>query len=126
MAIDTRLLACLIVAPQQGYDEPEILSYAINPFCPMSADGGQLMTTARDYMSKADTVTIAAIETGVPNLVDARTLTVRFQTMFRATAEDNLRPCIAAASQSLIASFAAGISKDISAVRAALTQPWSN
>ena len=86
----------------------------------------RLMTTARDYMSKADTVTIAAIETGVPNLVDARTLTGRFQTMIRARAEDDLRPWIAAASQSLIASFAAGISKDISAVRAALTQPWSN
>src|SRR4249920_3014358 len=34
-----RLLACLIVAPQQGYDEPGILSYAIRPFCPTSADG---------------------------------------------------------------------------------------
>jgi hypothetical protein len=34
-----RLLACLIVAPQQGYDEPGILSYAITPFCPTSADG---------------------------------------------------------------------------------------
>src|SRR3974377_1620420 len=34
-----RLLACLIVAPQQGYDEPKILSYAISPFCPTSADG---------------------------------------------------------------------------------------
>jgi CRP/FNR family transcriptional regulator, cyclic AMP receptor protein len=36
-----RLLACLIVAPQQGYDEPGILSYAIRPFCPTSADGLQ-------------------------------------------------------------------------------------
>src|SRR3974377_502142 len=36
-----RLLACLIVAPQQGYDEPKILSYAISPFCPTSADGLQ-------------------------------------------------------------------------------------
>jgi transposase len=86
----------------------------------------RLMTMARDYMSKADTVTIAAIETGVPNLVDARTLTDRFQTMIRARAEDDLCQWIADASQSLIASFAAGISKDISAVRAALTQPWSN
>src|SRR3974377_1426362 len=34
-----RLLACLIVAPQQGYDEPGIVSYAIRPFCPISADG---------------------------------------------------------------------------------------
>jgi hypothetical protein len=29
-----RLLACLIVAPQRGYDEPGILSYAISSFCP--------------------------------------------------------------------------------------------
>jgi ABC-type uncharacterized transport system substrate-binding protein len=34
-----RLLACLIVAPQRGYDEPKILSYAISPFCPTGADG---------------------------------------------------------------------------------------
>jgi integrase len=33
------LLACLIVAPQRGYDEPAILSYAISSFCPTSADG---------------------------------------------------------------------------------------
>src|SRR5438477_4854581 len=38
-----RLLACLIVAPQQGYDEPGILSYAIKPLCPTSADGLQLL-----------------------------------------------------------------------------------
>src|SRR5262245_48887528 len=36
-----RLLACLIVAPQQGYDEPAIISYAISPFCPTGADGLQ-------------------------------------------------------------------------------------
>src|SRR5215831_13379865 len=34
-----RLLACLIVAPQRGYDEPAILSYEISSFCPTSADG---------------------------------------------------------------------------------------
>jgi len=34
-----RLFACLIVAPQRGYDEPAILSYAISSFCPTSADG---------------------------------------------------------------------------------------
>src|SRR5439155_16041380 len=36
-----RLLACLIVAPQRGYDEPATLSYAISSFCPTSADGLQ-------------------------------------------------------------------------------------
>src|SRR6516164_3521853 len=34
-----RLFACLIVAPQRGYDEPATLSYAISSFCPTSADG---------------------------------------------------------------------------------------
>src|SRR6516225_6378616 len=37
-----RLLACLIVAPRRGYDEPAILSYAISSFCPTSADGPHL------------------------------------------------------------------------------------
>src|SRR5262249_52288209 len=37
-----RLFACLIVAPQRGYDEPAILSYAISSFCPTSADGLQI------------------------------------------------------------------------------------
>src|SRR5262249_42738635 len=30
------------VAPQRGYDEPAILSYAISSFCPTSADGLQV------------------------------------------------------------------------------------
>ena len=34
-----RLLACLIVAPRQGYDEPGFLSYTIRLVCPTSADG---------------------------------------------------------------------------------------
>jgi hypothetical protein len=36
-----RLLACLLVAPQRGSDEPALLSYAISSFCPTSADGLQ-------------------------------------------------------------------------------------
>jgi hypothetical protein len=42
-----------------------------------------LMTTARDHVSKADSITIAAIEAGVPTLVDARTLTDRFHAMMQ-------------------------------------------
>ena len=43
----------------------------------------RLMTTARDHLSKADTVTIAAIEAGVPMLVEARDLIDRFHAMIR-------------------------------------------
>ena len=38
----------------------------------------------------------------------------------------DLAPWIAAASDSLIGSFASGVTKDIAAVHAALVQPWSN
>src|SRR6516162_5331833 len=41
-----RLFACLIVAPQRGYDEPATLSYAISSFCPTSADGLHMPTSA--------------------------------------------------------------------------------
>ena len=40
-----RLLACLFVAPQRGYDEPAILSYAISSFCPTSAAASEQIQT---------------------------------------------------------------------------------
>jgi transposase len=86
----------------------------------------RLMTTARDNLSKADTVTIAAIETRVLTLVEARMLVESFQTMVRKKLVADLDPWIATASLSLIGSFASGIIRDKAAVRAAITEPWSN
>ena len=86
----------------------------------------RLMTTARDHLSKADTITIAAIEAGVPLLVEPRGLIDRFHTMIRKTVVADLDPWITDASASLIASLATGITKDKAAVRAAITEPWSN
>ena len=84
------------------------------------------MTTARDHLTRADTVTIAAIEAGVPLLVEARGLTDRFHSMIRRKIAADLDPWIAEASASLIASFANGIARDAAAVRAAIAEPWSN
>ena len=84
------------------------------------------MTTARGNLSKADTVTIAAIEARVPTLVEARMLVESFQTMVRKKLVADLDPWLATASLSLIASFANGIIRDKAAVRAAITEPWSN
>jgi transposase len=86
----------------------------------------RLMTTARDNLSKADTVTIAAIEGRVPTLVEARRLVEGFQAMLRHKLVADLDPWIASASVSLLASFANGIVKDKGAVLASLTEPWSN
>lgn len=86
----------------------------------------QLMTTARDHLSKADTVTVAAVEAGAPTLVEARDLAERFHAMIRKKAAPNLGPWLKDASTSLIASFANGIMRDRAAVGAAIATPWSN
>ncbi len=57
-----------------------------------------LMRTARDHLSKSETVTIAAIDVGVPMLVEARCLVDRFQAMIRTKAASDLDPWITEAS----------------------------
>jgi transposase len=86
----------------------------------------RLMATARDHRSKADTITIAAIEANVPTLVEARCLTDRFHSMIRKKAAADLDPWIVDAEASLIASFANGVIREKPAVQAAMTEPWSN
>lgn len=86
----------------------------------------RLMTTARDHLSKAETVTVAAIETGVPMLAEARRIVDDFHVMIRKKDVAQLDPWIAEASPSLIASFAKGVTNDKAAIRAAITQQWSN
>jgi transposase len=86
----------------------------------------RLLTTRRDHLSKADAIMVAAIETGVPALGAARDLMERFHRMLRAGDADALTPWLADASASLLASFGKGIRADLDAVRAALTEPWSN
>jgi transposase len=86
----------------------------------------RLMTIGRDHLTKAETVTIAAVETGVPTLVEARALVTGFHDMIRRKAEADLIPWIERGRDSLVASFANGVSRDIEAVRAAIVSPWSN
>lgn len=85
-----------------------------------------LMTRARDHLSRSDTVTMAAIEAGVPMLVEARSLIDRFQAIIRTKAASDLDTWVTEASQSLVASFASGIMHERAAVHAAITEPWSN
>lgn len=86
----------------------------------------QLLTTKRDHLSKAETVTVAAIEQSVPMLADAHALVGRFHAMIRKRVAIELEPWIDESKRSLIGSFANGIAKDKGAVHAAITQPWSN
>lgn len=84
------------------------------------------MTVGRDLLTKAETFTVEAIETGVPTMVEAREFIAEFHLMIRRKTETSLIPWIERARASLVASFASGVARDEAAVRAAITLPWSN
>lgn len=86
----------------------------------------RLMTTSRDSLSKSESVTIAAIEEGVPALVEARQVISDFHGMVRTRAVAQLPAWIDRAATSLVTSFANGVRRDIAAVHAAISSPWSN
>ena len=86
----------------------------------------RLMTVGRDRLSRSETVTVAAIEGGVPLLVEAWEIVAAFQAIVRTRCLDALDPWLERAGPSLVASFANGVLKDMVAVAAAITTPWSN
>ena len=86
----------------------------------------RLLTVGRDGLSRAETVTVAAVEGGVPQLLEAREVIAAFQSMVRKRSMAALGPWLERARQSLVASFVAGITRDLAAVQAALSMPWSN
>jgi transposase len=86
----------------------------------------RFLTVGRDRLSKSESVTVAAIEAGVPLLVEARDIVATFQAMIRKRSLGDLEPWLERARSSLVASFASGVVKDQAAVAAAITSPWSN
>jgi transposase len=80
----------------------------------------------RDQLSKAETVTVAAIESGVELLVEAREVVADFQAMIRRKARAELDPWIERAKSCLVAALANGVTKDKAAVTAAISSGWSN
>jgi transposase len=93
---------------------------------PAARTVARLLTIGRDQLSKSETVTVAAVEAGVPPLVEAREIVATFQAMVRKRLTDTLDPWLERAKSSLVASFANGVLKDKAAVAAAISSPWSN
>lgn len=86
----------------------------------------RLMTAGPERLSRSEAITVAAIEGGVPTLVEAQEIVAAFQAMVRTRSLDALEPWLERAGSSLVASFARGVAKDKAAVAAAITSPWSN
>jgi len=86
----------------------------------------RLLTIGRDQLSKSETVMVAAVEAGVPLLVEAREIVATFQAMVRKRLTDALDPWLERAKSSLVISFANGVLKDKAAVATAISSPGSN
>lgn len=86
----------------------------------------RLLTTGRDHLTKAETIMVAAIESGVEFLAEARDLIAGFQDMIRRKTATELDGWLDHAKDGLIAAFANGVTKDKAAVTAAIASPWSN
>jgi transposase len=84
------------------------------------------MTTERDTLSKTVARTVAMISNAVPGLTAARDLLDRFHRMIQLRRHKRLDDWLAGAKTGSSASFASDVGQDCAAVRAALTEPWSN
>jgi len=69
---------------------------------------------------------VAAVEAGVPALAAARDLVDEFHRMVRARTPAPLQGWITRAVARVVAPFGRGIAAVGAAVRAVLTEPWSN
>jgi transposase len=86
----------------------------------------RMMTAERDKPSKAVARTMAVVAAAVPDLAAARDLLDRFHGLIRRRKDSGLDEWLADAKSGLMSAFASGIKQDYAAVKAALTQPWSN
>jgi transposase len=93
---------------------------------PSARTVARLMTTARDDLSRAQTVTVAAIEAAAHTLVEAREIVEAFHAIIRKKKSAALDKWLEWAGGSLIASFARGLARDRPAVLAAIDTAWSN
>lgn len=84
------------------------------------------MTLERNNLTKAQTMTVAAIEEQLPDPVEARDIVESFHEMLRRKSKDDLDTWINRAAASLISPFANGVIRDRAAVQNAITSIWSN
>ena len=86
----------------------------------------RLLSVGRDQLTKAETITVAAIETSVAALAEARDVIAAFHELLRQKRLPDFEPWLDRASGSLVAAFANGVRKDREAVEAAISSAWSN
>lgn len=92
---------------------------------PSSRQIVRLLTGQVDTLSRNDRAFVDAISSASPEVATAASLARRFQSMICNREAAALKPWLHDAATGPMSSFARGIRRDIEAVQAALTLPWS-
>lgn len=85
-----------------------------------------LLTRAEDEVSKTEHLYVEALTVHLPELAEVQALAVEFSRLLRAHDVGAFDVWLARAEQSALAGFAASLRTDERAVRAAVSEPWSN
>lgn len=92
---------------------------------PSPRQATRLLTTAADMLQSDERKFVKNLRAACPAIASAADLARRFHVLLTSRDADALDPWLDDALNSAIASFARGLKRDIDAVRAALTLPWS-
>lgn len=101
--------------------DPAVLTRA-----PSARRIARLLSIGRDELTKSEAVLVAAIESGVVALTEAREVIASFHDLLRRRSLKDLDGWIERARSSTVASFANGVTRDRTAIEAAIISPWSN
>ena len=93
---------------------------------PSSRRAARLLTTEAASLSQADRRFVAALAALSPDVREAADLANGFARLVRERDADGLAPWLDRARATGLRGFAEGLSRDIDAVQAALSLPWSN
>jgi len=92
---------------------------------PSSRQTVRLLTAEADTLPRNERAFVNAISSASPDVATAAELARRFQSMICNRETDALKPWLHDAATGPMSSFARGIRRDVEAVQAALTLPWS-
>ena len=96
------------------------------PVPPTPRRAARLLTEERGKLGADDRRFVVALRERSSTIAAAADLTARFARMVKDKTPDAFDGWLRAAETSALASFAAGLRRDEDAVRAALSEPWSN
>jgi transposase len=92
---------------------------------PSSRQAARRRLTAAESLHDAERAFVAALTAASPEIQAARELAGMFDSLVKARDATGLEPWLEAARGRALGGFADGLRRDLPAVRAALTAPWS-